>query len=440
MPDSSGEAHPQTLADWLGLLEARHGASICLGLERVAGVCAALGPASGAGTAVITVGGTNGKGSTCAMLEAILRAEGYRVGCYTSPHLLRYNERVRLDGAEVDDETLAAAFAAVEAVRGDVPLTYFEHGTLAAWQVFRTARPDVIILEVGLGGRLDAVNVFDADCAIVSGVAMDHMDYLGDTREAIGFEKAGIFRTGRPAICGDPRPPESLVEYAAAIGAELWVLGRDFGFEGNRQQWSHWRREAPPARGALSRRGGLAHPALRGANQLVNAAVVLTALDTLRARLPVSMQSIRQGLMLVELPGRFQVLPGQPAVVLDVAHNPQAAEVLAGNLAGMGFHPETWAVFGMLADKDVEGVAARMQKSAGRWLPCTLPGPRGLAAGALAGRLRAAGVESGAIVDCFASPAAAFAAARARAAANDRIIAFGSFLTVADVLAAIQCR
>ncbi|MDR3213424.1 MAG: bifunctional tetrahydrofolate synthase/dihydrofolate synthase [Azoarcus sp.] len=438
MPDSCAGALPATLAGWLNLLETRHGAAIHLGLARVAQVRAALGPDPEA--VVITVGGTNGKGSTCAMLEAILRAEGYRVGCYTSPHLLRYNERVRLDGVEVGDEALVAAFAAVEAVRGDVPLTYFEHGTLAAWQVFRTAQPDVIILEVGLGGRLDAVNVIDADCAIVSGVAMDHMDYLGDTREAIGFEKAGIYRAGRPAVCGDPQPPASLVEHAAAIGAELWVSGRDFGFGGDRQQWGYWRFEAPPAQGALVKRAGLAYPALRGVNQLLNAAAVLTALDTLRARIPVSMQAIRQGLMWVELPGRFHVLPGQPAVVLDVAHNPQAAGVLAENLSNMGFHPETWAVFGMLADKDVEGVVARMAARVGRWLPCSLPGPRGLAAEALAERLCAAGVECGAIGDCFASPAAAFAHARESAAGNDRIVVFGSFLTVADVLAAMQSR
>ena len=429
------ENNPEsTLAAWLALLEARHGASIRLGLDRVAEVLATLGDDRG-GALVITVGGTNGKGSTCAMLEAILRAEGYRVGCYTSPHLLRYNERVRIDGVEASDEALASAFAAVEAARGAVPLTYFEHGTLAAWQVFRAARLDVLILEVGLGGRLDAVNAIDSDCAIVTSVAMDHMDHLGDSREAIGFEKAGIFRAGRPAICGDPAPPQSLVEYAEAIEAHLWVAGRDFGFSGDRRQWSWWYLEAPSVRGEPVRRGGLAYPALRGETQLLNAASVLSALHALRARLPVSMQAIRQGLMLVDhLPGRFQVLPGRPAVVLDVAHNPQAAGVLAANLGDMGFHPETWAVFGMLADKDVEGVVAPMKARVSRWLPCTLEGPRGLDAGALTARLRAAGVEDGCIAEGFASPAAAFAAARAQVGEDDRIVVFGSFLTVADVL------
>ncbi|MDR0702661.1 MAG: bifunctional tetrahydrofolate synthase/dihydrofolate synthase [Azoarcus sp.] len=436
MPDSRAPALPATLDGWLGLLETRHGASIRLGLDRVARVRAALGP--GPEAVVITVGGTNGKGSVCAMLEAILRAEGYRTGCYASPHLLRYNERVRLDGLEAGDGALAGAFAAVEAVRGDTPLTYFEHGTLAAWQIFRSAQPEVILLEAGLGGRLDAVNIIDPDCAIITGVAMDHMDYLGDTREAIGFEKAGIYRAGRPAICGDPRPPASLVEHAAVIGADLWISGRDFGFGGDRQQWDYWRFDAPPAQGARLKRGGLAHPALRGANQLSNAAAVLTALHTLRARLPVSMQAIRQGLMSVELPGRFQILPGRPTAVLDVAHNPQAAGVLAENLSGMGFYPETWAVFGMLADKDVESVAARLAARIDRWLPCTLPGPRGLSAGALTERLRAAGVADEAIRDGFASPAEAFAFARESAAANDRIVAFGSFLTVAGALAAVR--
>lgn len=431
---ASISALPQTLDGWLQLLEQRHAQSIRLGLDRVAAVRAALGPDPDA--VVITVGGTNGKGSCCAMLEAILLAEGYRVGCYTSPHLLKYNERVRIDGKDVDDEALVAGFAAVEAVRGDTPLTYFEHGTLAAWSVFCEARPDVIILEVGLGGRLDAVNVFDADCALVTSIALDHMDYLGDSRDAIGFEKAGIFRSGRPAVCGDPQPPATLLAHAEAIGAQLWVSGRDFGFGGDRQQWGYWRYETPPARGALVKRGGLAYPALRGVNQLLNAAAVMTVLETLRDRVPVSMQAIRQGLMLVDVPGRFQVLPGRPAVVLDVAHNPQAAGVLAENLGSMGFYPETWAVFGMLNDKDVEGVVDLIKGRVDHWLLAGLPGPRGLKAEALAERLRAAGVEAD--IRCFDAPADAFAAAQQAAGEGDRILAFGSFLTVADVLAAVK--
>lgn len=418
---------PDSLAGWLELLESRHGVQIQLGLERVARVRVALG--SDTGAVVITVGGTNGKGSTCAMLEAILVAAGYRVGCYTSPHLLRYNERVRIDGREVDDGVLVEAFCAVERARGDTPLTYFEHGTLAAWYAFCREPLDAVILEVGLGGRLDAVNAIDPDCAIVTGVAMDHMDWLGDTREQIAFEKAGIFRAGRPAICADPQAPESLTAHARAIGADLRVVGADFGFSGDRTQWVWWSRGGP-------RRGGLAYPALRGANQLLNASAVLMALETLRGRIPVPMQAVRQGLMLVELPGRFHVLPGRPSVVLDVAHNPQAAGVLSENLSSMGFFPETWAVFGMLADKDVEGVVRLIQDRIDHWLLTSLPGPRGLDAEALAARLGEVGVRGD--VRCFRSPADALSVAQESAGEGDRIVAFGSFLTVADVLAAVR--
>lgn len=434
MVEATTPALPDSLAGWLSLLEQRHGQRIALGLERVAAVRDRMAVACD--TVVITVGGTNGKGSCCAMLEAILLAAGYRVGCYTSPHLLSYNERVRIDGREATDAQLVAGFVAVEAARGDTPLTYFEHGTLAAWHVFAAARPDVIVLEVGLGGRLDAVNVFDSDCTLVTSVAMDHMDYLGDTREAIGREKAGIFRAGCPAVCGDPQPPASLVEQAAAIGAKLWISGRDFGFGGDRQQWGYWRYTQAPAEGSLVKRGGLAYPALRGANQLLNASAVITVLECLRSRIPVSMQHVRQGLMLVEVPGRFQVLPGRPSIVLDVAHNPQAAGVLADNLGNMGFYPETWAVCGMLNDKDAAGVVALMAGRVDHWLLADLPGPRGLAAEALAPVARTASGKDD--VRCFASPAEAFAAAQKEATEGDRIVVFGSFLTVADVLAAIK--
>lgn len=427
---------PQTLEKWLELLESRHAQTIRLGLDRVRQVRAGLGeePES----IVILVGGTNGKGSGCAMLEAILLAAGYRVGSYTSPHLLSYNERVRINGRNASDEELVEGFAAVEAVRGDVPLTYFEHGTLAAWSVFRKFALDVLILEVGLGGRLDAVNVFEPDCALVTGVAMDHMDYLGNDREAIGFEKAGIFRAGRPAVCGDPQPPRSLVDHAQSIGAELWISGRDFGFGGDRQQWGYWRYAAPPAQGRLVRRGGLAYPALRGANQLLNAAAVITVLELLRERLPISMQAIRQGLAQVEAPGRFQVLAGRPTVVLDVAHNPQAAGVLSENLSNMGFFPETWAVLGMLADKDVAGLAARIGSRIDHWRLADLPPPRGLSAQELEKRLRSAGVEGD--LRCFPSPAEAYAAARKEVSESDRIVVFGSFLTVAGVLETVRDR
>ena len=423
MPDGT---LPADLAGWLALIEARHGQRIELGLARVAGVQARLGLSSEA--LVITVAGTNGKGSTCAMLEAILLAAGYRVGLYTSPHLLRYTERVRIDGVEVDEALLADAFARVERARGDDFLTYFEHGTLAAWVCFAQAPLDVMILEVGLGGRLDATNIFDSDCAIVTSIALDHMEYLGESREAIGREKAGIFRGGRPAICADPQPPASVGDAARAIGADLRVSGRDFGFSGDRTQWAYW--------GPHIKRGGLAYPALRGANQLLNASGVIAALEALRDRLPVSMQAIREGFLLVELPGRFQILPGQPTVVLDVAHNPQAVGVLSENLSNMGYYPETWAVVGMLADKAVEESLERVAGRVDHWLPATLPGPRGMSASALADRMRSIGLKLD--DNAFDSPAAAFSAARAHADDSDRIIVFGSFLTVADVMASIR--
>ncbi len=425
------------LAEWLEYIERIHPKSIQLGLERVAKVRDALGLSSAA--ALFIVAGTNGKGSTCAMLEAILLAAGYRVGLYTSPHLIRYNERVRLGGTPVDDTRLCAAFEAVEHARGDAALTYFEFGTLAAWQIFATVPLDAVILEVGLGGRLDAVNAFDCDCAVLTSVALDHMDYLGDTRESIGAEKAGIFRKGKPAIVADPSPPRSVLDHAAAIGAGLQLIGRDFGYlrgvgspdfgyQREREQWTFW--------GKGGRRAGLAHPALRGSKQLANASAVLAALDALRERLPVGMQDIRNGLAKVELSARFQVLPGRPAVVLDVAHNPDAAAVLAANLADMGFFPETWAVFGMLRDKDIVGVCRAMKGRVSAWLTADLSVPRGADSEMLADAILRA--QAGGDVLRYASPREAYYAARNRAGGNDRIVVFGSFHTVADVMMAIQ--
>ena len=417
---------PSTLTEWLQHLESIHPKTIQLGLDRVLSVKKALGIEQR--VPVFIVGGTNGKGSTCAMLERILRCAGYRVGTYTSPHLLAYNERVRINGEAASDEALGEGFAEVERARGDTALTYFEFGTLGAWQVFERAELDVIVLEVGLGGRLDAVNAFDADCAIVTSIDLDHMDYLGDTREAIGREKAGIFRAGRPAIVGDPMPPASLVEYARSIGAELKVSGVDFGFGGDRQQWGYWRRE--PHR--LVKRGGLGYPALRGANQLLNASAVITALDAMSDRVPVSVGDIRLGLATVELPGRFQVMPGRPAVIFDVAHNPHAASVLNENLSNMGFYPETWAVMGMLRDKDIAGVLQRLNGRIDHWMLCDLGGPRGTPAADIAALIAANGITG--TVATFASPLDAWRATRERVGTDDRIVVFGSFLTVADVM------
>jgi len=414
----------RTLPEWLEYIERVHPKSIELGLDRVLEVKGRLGLAF-AGT-IVTVAGTNGKGSTCAMLESVLDAAGYRVGLYTSPHLLSYNERIRLGGRPVDDAALCAAFECVEAAREGVPLTYFEFGTLAAWVIFAGLPLDALVLEVGMGGRLDAVNAFDTDCAVLTSVAIDHTDYLGDTREAIGREKAGIFRAARPAIVADPDPPASVIEHARAIGADLQCLGRDFGYLAEQDQWVFW--------GRGGRRAGLAAPGLRGAFQLRNASACLAALDALAGRLPVGMNEVRKGLATVELPARFQVLPGRPAVVLDVAHNPEAAAVLAQNLTDMGKFPQTYAVFGMLRDKDVAGVCQALKGRIDAWFVTALGGERGAGAGRIAEAVRA--TDAGAEVELFESPRTAFAAATKRAGQDDRIIVFGSFYTVAEVMAA----
>lgn len=433
-------ADPVTLADWLNHLEHLHPrgqAGIELGLDRVRLVRDRLGQKPFC--PVITVGGTNGKGSTCAYLETILARGGHRVGCYASPHLLTYNERVRIDTRPVGDAALCDAFARVERARltagpdgGPVALTYFEFGTLAAWEVFAAAGVEAMVLEVGLGGRLDAVNAYDADAAIVTGVALDHMDFLGDTREAIGREKAGIFRPGRPALCAEAEPPATLVHHARAIGADLRLIGEDFGFRRlpeDRAQWQFW-----CGRGEALRRRTLAYPGLRGPRQLANASVALAALDLLAERLPLSMQAIRQGLIETELPGRFQVLPGRPAVVLDVAHNPQATAVLADNLGSMGFFDRTYGVLAMLADKDLRGAIGPLVGKVDAWLIAGLPGPRGASGEALAAVL--AQVDPKTPVSVFESPAEAYRQAQKAAGETDRIVVFGSFLTVADVMSA----
>ncbi|MGH8809606.1 MAG: bifunctional tetrahydrofolate synthase/dihydrofolate synthase, partial [Noviherbaspirillum sp.] len=376
---------PATLPDWLTLLETMHPKAIDMGLERVTQVKDRLGIHFDC--PVIIVGGTNGKGSTCAMLESILLRAGYRVGLYTSPHLLDFNERARINGEPASDDALLAQFAAVEEKRGDVSLTYFEFTTLAILRLFAQTQLDAVILEVGLGGRLDAVNVLDADVAIVTSVDIDHTEYLGSTRELIGFEKAGIFRSGKTAICGDPVPPQSLIDHATAIGADLWLFGRDFNYSGDKQQWNYGGRE--------QRRNSLGYPSLRGANQLLNASAVLAALEALRHRLPVGAQEVRNGLVMVELPGRFQVLPGRPTVILDVAHNPHAAATLAQNLDNMGFHPYTYAVFGAMRDKDIDGVIAQLKERVDHWCVTDLPLPRAASAAQLKQKLLAAGILPG---------------------------------------------
>jgi dihydrofolate synthase/folylpolyglutamate synthase len=422
---------PTTLPDWLALLESRHAEThIDMGLDRVRAVKERMDLKFNC--PVIMVAGTNGKGSTCAMLESMLVHSGYRVGLYIKPHFLRFNERARLNGENASDEALVGAFKAVEAARGEVPLTYFEFTTLAIMHLLSTSDIDVAILEVGLGGRLDAVNVIDADVSIVTSIDIDHKEYLGETREEIGFEKAGIFRPGKTAICSDPMPPQSLLDHAAAIGADLWLIGRDFNYQGDKLQWSYGGRSV--------RRNSLAYPALRGANQLLNASAALAALEALRMTLPAGAQEVRAGLALVELPGRFQVLPGRPAIVYDVAHNPHAAAALAQNLGNMGFHRFTYAVFGIMQDKDIDAVIAPLAGIVDHWCVADLPSPRSAKATGLAQKLQAsrpagAGEEEFSAT-AFATPAEAFANAVSRAGENDRIVVFGSFYTVAGVMAA----
>ena len=414
----------QTLDDWLAHCERLHPKHIELGLERVRAVAERM--ALRFDCPVFTVAGTNGKGSTCAMLEAILQQAGFRTGVYTSPHLVRFEERCRIRGEAVDASELIAACARVEGARGDIALTYFEFTTLAILAVLARAGLDAVILEVGLGGRLDAVNLIDADCAIITSVDLDHMDFLGPDRESIGYEKAGIMRTGRPAIVSDPVPPQSVIDRAQAIGADLWLAGRDFNYSGDKQQWA-WA-------GRGRRYAGLAYPALRGANQLLNAAGVLAALEAMRARLPVTAQAVRLGLALVELPGRFQVVPGQPALVLDVAHNPHSVAALALNLDAMGFFPTTHAVFGAMADKDLAAMLTRMDPVIDRWYFTDLPLPRAASGAALQAARQAVSRRRDAAAQAFATPQQALQAAAASATPADRIVVFGSFHTVGGVL------
>lgn len=414
----------KTLTEWLSYLETAHHTAIELKLQRVNIVKERLGIKLNC--PIITVGGTNGKGSTCAMLESILLQGGYKVGLYTSPHLVHFNERARINGVSVVDDVFVDAFNVVAEAKQDISLSYFEFTMLAIVQLFADANLDAVILEVGLGGRLDAVNIFDADVAIVTSVDIDHVEYLGDTREAIGFEKAGIFRAGRTAICSDPSPPQSLIEYANTTGADLWLFGRDFNYSGDKQQWNY--------AGRQQRRHSLAYPSLRGANQLLNASAALAALEALRDRLPLGAQEIRAGLVMVDLPGRFQVLPGRPTVVLDVAHNPHAAATLKQNLDNMGFHPYTYAVFGVMQDKDIGGIIHQLKNKIDHWCLTDLPTPRAATAEQIQSMLEPIVKEQDHSIQCFKNPAAAYAYALSKAGENDRIGVFGSFLTVAGVL------
>jgi len=417
-----------TLDDWLAHCEQLHPKAIDLGLERVREVAKRMG--IGFACPVITVAGTNGKGSTCAMLESILGQAGYRTGTYTSPHLVRFEERLRIDGEAVSATDLVAAFARVEGARGTngaaISLTYFEFSTLAILDLMARARLDAAILEVGLGGRLDAVNIIDSDCAIITSIDLDHTELLGRHRESIGREKAGIMRTGRPVVVSDPVPPQSVLDHALEVGADLWRVGHDFNVSGDKQQWG-WA-------GRSRRYTGLAYPALRGANQLVNASGVLAALCALRESLPVTAQAVRNGLAMVELPGRFQIVPGQPTLVLDVAHNPHSVAALAANLDAMGYFPTTHAVMGAMADKELMVMLAKLGPLVDRWYFTDLPTPRAARGIDLKSQWQVHNTRQDAYAHAFASPMLALQAAVAAADPADRIVVFGSFYTVGGVL------
>ncbi|HLS21899.1 MAG TPA: bifunctional tetrahydrofolate synthase/dihydrofolate synthase [Paenalcaligenes sp.] len=446
----------ESLSQWQTYLLSVHPNEIELGLERAGQVMQRLNIGSQA--LKIVVGGTNGKGSTSALLESILLASGYRVGVYGSPHLIHFNERFRLQGEQASDEQIIRHLQKVDEAREGISLTYFEFATLAAFSLFAEQELDVWILEVGLGGRLDAVNLIDADCSVLTQIDIDHQEYLGSDREQIGLEKAAIFRAQKPAICADSQAPQSVLEYAQRIGARLWLLDRDFSYEASMHQWMY--------RGPGMRRGALPYPALRGANQLNNASAALAVIEAFADRLAVPIQDIKQGLLDVRLPGRFQVLAGQPLIILDVAHNPHALQALAYNLQQISTTGRTIAVVGMLKDKEVQKALAHMTGEVDVWHCAQLDSERSLPVDQLSTFVKEAYAQeknvaitkpapvadqqptvrprvaprekSAAHIECFDSIVDAFLAAQQISTVNDKIVVFGSFLAVGPVLEHVQ--
>ena len=413
-----------SLSDWLSWQETLHPRKIDLGLDRVAAVAERLQLLQ-PDYAVVTVAGTNGKGSSVALLESVLLAAGYRTGCYTSPHLLRYNERIRIQGKEVDDASLCAAFTRVDEARGDVTLSYFEFGTLAALTLLAKASPDIVLLEVGMGGRLDAVNILAPDAALITSIGIDHSAWLGIDRETIGREKAGIMRADSPVICSDPAPPASLESRARDLGATWFGLGQQFSYQNNENSWN-WG-------GVDSHYEDLPLPSLVGKHQLDNAAGVLMVLAVLAADFPVTRAAIEQGLKAIALPARCQIQSGDVEMVFDVAHNPDSAESLARVL---GDHPVagvTRLILAMLDDKDIEGFTTVLAAVVNHWYLATLSGERGLTARTL--RERMCLPRAATDVHCFQDVSAAFRQAKAESNSGDRLVICGSFVTVAEALA-----
>jgi len=417
----------ETLQDWLSWQESLHPSLIDLGLERVSQVFTRLHADFKPPFTVITVAGTNGKGSSIALLEAILLAAGYRVGTYTSPHLLRYNERIRINGEQASDAAICQAFQRIDTARGETSLTYFEFGTLAALDIFYRSPPDIVLLEVGLGGRLDAVNIVDADIALITAIGLDHTDWLGTDREAIATEKAGVMRVAHPVVCSDEDTPRAIQAHAEALQAPLYCLGRDFGHEPANGQWQWWSR-------ALQRHG-LPKPALPGVHQLNNASGVLMVLELLADRFPTTAAHVREGLRAMRLRGRYEQRTDGVLQILDVAHNVDSAVALANVLRASGRTGESHAVVGMLADKDTRGVLQALLPLVDVWHCADLTLPRGATAAQLAAELRA--LDGNATIHTHASVFAAWQAALRACGKNTghRIIAFGSFYTVAELLA-----
>ncbi|WP_037585833.1 bifunctional tetrahydrofolate synthase/dihydrofolate synthase [Stenoxybacter acetivorans] len=425
-----------TLTEWLAHLESAHSAGLIdMGLARVGEVKNRMGlqPLC----PLIIVGGTNGKGSVCAYLTQIYSEAGHRVGTLTSPHLLRFNERIAINGEAVCDETIVAAFERIEAARQEISLTYFEFNTLAAVDIFMRAEVDVMILEVGLGGRLDAVNVFDADVAVITSVDLDHQAFLGDTVEQVAFEKAGILRGGKAVICGQVPVPARLADHAREMGADLLVLGMDFDWVNSAQQWSYRFHPQHSFLFSASRaRHALPIPSLRGQFQLNNAACALTALECLNHVLPIDIGAIKRGLVRVHNPGRFQILPRRPLTVLDVGHNPHAARALRQSLMTLPYAEKRCAVFSMLSDKDINAVIDILKDQFDEWFIAPLNVPRGRQAQDIENVLNQHGIQK---IHVFDDIQAAYRAVAAQASENDRIVVFGSFHTVAEVMQCIGC-
>lgn len=414
----------ETLQGWLSWQEGLHPHAIDMGLERVNSVYRRLNP-EGRHPPTITVAGTNGKGSCVAYLEAFYLAQGYHIGAYTSPHILRYNERIKINGEPVSDAVICEAFARIESVRGDTTLSYFEYGTLAALDIFSRSGLNVQLLEVGLGGRLDAVNIIDAEAVIITSIGIDHVDWLGNTRESIGAEKAGIFRSGVPAIVGDPDPTRSIFEAAERTNAVLYTLGPNFGYKKQAGTWDWFAGDD-----GLHK---LPNPALKGEHQFRNAAAAILAVRILEQRLPVSEESIRKGLKDVKLSGRFQLITGDIPVLLDVGHNPQAVKTLADYVSEAFPGKRIHAVFSMVRDKDVAGVLEIMRSIVSYWYFAPFKNARAISEESMREyftQSRIGDVQWGAkaFVD-------AYNMARARAQPGDLILVFGSFFLVSDCLA-----